>query len=129
MQFDPRPVTTGYPLTLGALKNIAPASISVSPLSTVVPFSQALTLSFAPGSFGGKTTVSFGIDRDETSVGGAGNAMELLAGGTISGSVNGPGNIAIPFSAPLQVRQAGKGFSPLDGFGLIDALAAVQALP
>lgn len=27
------------------------------------------------------------------------------------------------------VRQQGKGYSPLDGFGLIDALSAVNAVP
>jgi hypothetical protein len=129
MQFDPRPPTTGFPLTLGTLKNITPGSISFSALSTVAPFSQSLTVAFAAGSFGNKTTVSFGVDRDETGPGSGGNAMELLAGGTISGTVTGPGNVPIPFSATLAPRLSGKGYSPLDGFGLIDALSAVQSLP
>ena len=46
----------------------------------------------------------------------------------ISGGVVGPGSVSLPFSAVFTTRQVGKGYSPLDGFGLIDALSAVNAV-
>jgi Subtilase family len=127
IQFDPRTGGPGQPLVLGMLKNIAAGDIAFSPVSDVPPFSQQLTVSFSPGAFGRKSVVHFGVDRDETSIGAGGNSADLLVGGKISGVVTGPTG-DIPFTGTFgQVLH--KGYSTLEGLGLIDALAAVQSLP
>lgn len=128
MQFDPRAPTVGQPLVLGSLKSLAPADVSFSPLSTVAPFSQQLTISLAPGSFTSASQLRFGVDRDEVATGGGGNSMDLLDGGSISGTVTGPGGESLPFSGRFTTpRQVG--YSPLDGAGLINAYQAVRKLP
>lgn len=126
IQLDPR-VGPGLPVTLGTLKDITAADVSFSALSDVVPFSKTLTVTFAPGSFGRKSVVHFGVDRDEVATGGGGNSADLLVGGTISGVVAGPGG-DIPFTGTFS-QALRKGYSPSEGLGLVDALSAVQALP
>jgi hypothetical protein len=127
MQFDPR-VGAGIPLTIGKLQGLNATDVTFSPLKQAAPFSQQLTMTFAPGSFSRVAALRFGVDSDETSIGAGANAVDLLAGGRISGVVRSPTGDPIPFNA-LVANQTGKGNSWLDGFGLIDALAAVQALP
>ena len=107
--------------------DIAATDVSFSALSDVVPFSKTLTVNFAPGSFGRKSVVHFGVDRDEVATGGGGNSADLLVGGTISGVVAGPGG-DIPFTGTF-TQALRKGYSPAEGLGLIDALSAVQAVP
>lgn len=126
IQLDPR-VGPGLPVTLGTLTEIAATDISFSALSDVVPFSKTLTLSFAPGSFTRKSSVHFGVDRDEVATGGGGNSADLVVGGTISGVVAGPGG-DIPFTGTF-THALRKGYSTAEGLGLVDALSAVQALP
>ncbi|MBB4845876.1 hypothetical protein HNP55_004430 [Paucibacter oligotrophus] len=129
MLFDPRAATTGYPLTLGALKNISAGQISFSRAGVLANTQfDKLTVNFTAGAFGNKSSMGFGVDRDERATGGGGNAADLLAGATVSGVVAVPGGGTIPFSTTLKPRQFAKGFSPLDGFGLIDALSAVNAV-
>lgn len=129
MLFDPRAATTGYPLTLGALKNISAGQISFTRAGVLANTQfDKLTVNFTAGSFGNKSSMGFGVDRDERATGGGGNAPELLAGATVSGVVVVPGGSTIPFSTSFKPRLVGKGFSPLDGFGLIDALSAVNAV-
>lgn len=126
--FDPRAITTGFPLTLGALKNIAPAQVSFVKAGVLANTQfDRLTLNFAGDAFGNKSSVGFGVDRDETASGGGGNAAELLIGGTVTGMVKVPGGALIPFSTSFQPRAFGKGYSALDGYGLVDALSAVNA--
>lgn len=129
MLVDRRAVTTGFPLTLGTLKNLTPAQVSFvqgGPLPNT-QFAQ-LTMNFAVGAFGNKSSLAFGVDRDERASGGGGNAAELMAGATVTGTVIAPGNISTPFTTTMTLRQVAKGYSPLDGFGLIDALSAVHAV-
>ncbi|RQO61911.1 hypothetical protein DBR47_07280 [Paucibacter sp. KBW04] len=129
MLFDPRAATTGYPLTLGALKNITAGQISFTRAGVLANTQfDKLTLNFTAGAFGNKSSVGFGVDRDERATGGGGNAADLLAGATVSGVVVVPGGSTIPFSTTFKPRLFAKGFSPLDGFGLIDALSAVNAV-
>jgi len=126
IQLDPR-VGPGQPVVLGTLKDISATDVSFSALSDVVPFSKTLTVNFAPGSFGRKSVVHFGVDRDEVATGGGGNSADLLVGGTISGVIAGPGG-DIPFTGTFsQVLHHGQ--STMEGMGLIDALSAVQSLP
>ncbi|HSI59739.1 MAG TPA: S8 family serine peptidase, partial [Ideonella sp.] len=120
LQFDPRG-DVGFPFVVGPLKNLAYSDISSSPLNGAAPFSQQLTISFAPGAFGSSSQMSFGVDRDEVATSAGGGSMDLLAGGTISGSVVDASGKAHAFSAPFKTGSVGKGFTGLDGYGLIDA--------
>jgi hypothetical protein len=126
LHFDPR-ADVGFPFTLGRLNRISAADITASPLAVAAPFSQQLTVSFAPGSFGRRSVVRFGVDRDESATGGGGGSMELMEGGTISGTVRGPSG-PVAFSGTFQVPRT-KGYSELTGYGLIDAIRALDATP
>jgi hypothetical protein len=102
---------------------------------------KQLDLSFLPGTFGSGDLLSFGVDRDESDVwgpGGAagGNNADLLGGGVLipSGKLV-PGGARFfgkfeggaPFSGEF-VNLIGNGYSPLDGYGFINAEAAVKAV-
>ena len=128
MLFDSRDATTGLPITLGALKGIRSSSISFTPDTTTRAQFPQLTVSFAPGTFKSRSSVSFGVDRDEAASGGGGNASELLIGGTVTGTIVLRNGSTQNFSTTFQPRAFGKGWSPLDGYGLIDALGAVNAV-
>ncbi len=128
LQFDPRAVV-GFPATLGVLNGLSPADITFSPLNQVAPFSQTLTLSFAPGSFTRGESMSFGVDRDEVALSAAGNSMDLLPGGKITGMVKTPSGGSVPFEAPFESKRFGNLFQVQTGWGLIDALKAVQNAP
>lgn len=126
--FDSRDPTTGLPITLGTLQAIRSSAITFNPPTTTRAQFPALTVSFAAGAFKPRSVVSFGVDRDETATGGGGNAAELLTGGTVSGTIVLRNGTTQAFSTTFQPRSFGKGWSPLDGYGLIDALDAVNAL-
>jgi hypothetical protein len=112
---------TGFPFTLGRLTGISPSSISTN-IRAEDSNIEAITLFFMSNSFTGGTSVSFGIDRDILGDG-AGNGADLLQGAFISAHTkkNGmSGTFANAF---------GTGFTIVDGFGLIDAVKAAQAIP
>jgi subtilisin family serine protease len=83
--------------------------------------STILTLTFTglqPGA-----TVQFGIGREQRSTRSDGLSADLLAGATLTATLEGPaGTLNGSF-----VNQLGTGYMPVDGFGLIDALKAVRA--
>jgi hypothetical protein len=100
---------------------------------------KQLNLAFQPGAFASGDLLSFGVDRDESDVtgpGGAagGNSADLLGGGVLipSGKLV-PGGARffgrfegnVPFSGEF-VNLIGRGYSPLDGYGFINAEAAVN---
>jgi hypothetical protein len=102
---------------------------------------KQLDLSFAPGSFRSGDLLSFGVDRDQTDVtgpGGAagGNSADLLGGGVLipSGTLV-PGGASFfgsfeggfPFRGEFH-NLIGRGYSQLDGYGFINAEAAVKAV-
>lgn len=134
--FDTRPVA-GYPFTLGTLVNLSPADIVatfLTPISTAGQF-RGLNLRFAAGSFAGGDSLGFGVDRDEALTGAGGGSASLLGPGVLipSGAVVGG---AATFSGQLEdgttffgtfTNRIGSGYSPLDGFGFINAEAAVSA--
>lgn len=72
--------------------------------------------------------ISFGIDRDIARTGGGGNSADLLARAKITAQ------ILPPLAAkPVTVKGAftnniGTGWSPADGFGLINADAALISI-
>jgi len=102
---------------------------------------KQLDMSFLPGTFASGDLLSFGVDRDESDVwgpGGAagGNSADLLGGGVLipSGKIV-PGGARFfgkfaggnPFSGEF-VNFIGSGYSQLDGYGFINAEAAVKAV-
>jgi hypothetical protein len=68
LKFDST-VATGFPFTLGKLKNISAGSITSNAPANKEKFSS-VTLYFKSGSFTGASSVSFGLDRDYIGDGG-----------------------------------------------------------
>jgi hypothetical protein len=119
LKFDTT-AATGFPLTLGRLVNISPSDIIVSapPETETLP---SITLTFLNGAFRNGTSITFGIDRDFIGDGG-GNTGDYLEGGVVSATTN------INNLKGVFVNTYGFGFSEADGFGLIDAVQAVQSV-
>jgi hypothetical protein len=143
--FDPN-AGTGFPLTLGNLNGVPPSAISSAfsmpapPPASSTQY-QKLTISIATGAMGSGDSLHFGVDRDEADAFGpngavGGNSADLLGNGvripqrTIAqGAVT--VNATLSDGTTLQgkfVNKIGHGYSPLDGFGFINAQAAVQAV-
>jgi hypothetical protein len=147
--FDERSTPTpapGQPFVVGRTVGLAPTDIT-STLSLpadppgVAGQSKQLNLSFRAGSFGSGDLLSFGIDRDETDVAGpggaaGGNSADLLGGGVLIPS----GQILLggaSFFGSYEGGSAfkgtffnliGRGYSQLDGYGFINAEAAVKSI-
>ena len=146
--FDPdSPSTSGSPFTVGsASPGIDPGTVTATfakraPAPAVAGQFREMTVHFAPGSLTAGRSVSFGVDRDEvmSAFGDSqqGNSADLLSDGQstpadklLRGSV--------AFEATLSngrkikgefANRVGSGFTPLDGFGLLDAVRAVGAPP
>jgi hypothetical protein len=111
----------GFPFTLGQLQGISASSISTN-IRTEDDNIASITLFFAKNSFTAGTSVSFGIDRDFIGDG-AGNGADLLQGAELSAQTKKNG------MSGTFVNAFGKGATIVDGFGLIDALNAAQAIP
>ncbi len=103
---------------------------------------KQLDLAFASGAFRGGDRLAFGMDRDEADAAGpvngavGGNSADLLGGGVlIPSGVIAPGGASffgtfqggIPFQGRF-FNLIGKGYSQLDGFGFVNAEAAVNAV-
>lgn len=134
--FDARNVEKGgYPFTLGTLVGLTENDVKPTFSSTVeLGRYRQLTLSFPTGgSFAGGDSIGFGVDRDEIAILAGGGSASLLGGGVLlpSGTIVGGG---ASFSGTLEdgtafsgvfTNRIGKGYSRLDGFGFINAEAAV----
>ena len=126
---------------LDAADITAAFSIPADPPAVAGQWKQ-LDLAFAPGSFRSGDRLAFGVDRDEQDQAGTlngaagGNSADLLGPtvripeGTIaSGAAEFFGTFQ--GGAPFQGRffnLIGKGYSQLDGFGFVNAEAAVKAV-
>jgi hypothetical protein len=112
---------TGFPFTLGKLQGISASSIrtNVPPEDSDI---RSITLFFGKKTFTGATSVSFGIDRDFIGDGG-GNGADLMQNAKFFATTNKSG-----LSGTIE-NAFGVGYTILDGFGLIDAVKAVQAVP
>jgi hypothetical protein len=136
----------GQPFVVGRTEGLSPLdvqatfSLPADPPGLAGQWKQ-LDLSFLPGKFASGDLLSFGVDRDESDVtgpGGAagGNSADLLGGGVLipSGKFV-PGGArffgkfegGFPFSGEF-LNLIGSGYSPLDGYGFINAEAAVKAV-
>ncbi|UFP93708.1 S8 family peptidase [Gloeobacter morelensis] len=114
--FDPS-ASGGFPLTTGTRTGATlPAITSAGPSAPTA----TLTLTFT--SFNSGDTLNFGIDRD-LATGGFGNSADALAGATFT-ATTATGTLSGTF-----VNTIGGGYTPFDGFGLVDAQAAADSLP
>jgi hypothetical protein len=135
----------GQPFVIGRTVGLTPSDVSASFSMPADPPGVAgqwkqLDLTFGAGAFRSGDLLSFGVDRDEaqTAAGAAagGNSADLLGGGVLipSGQVV-PGGAR--FSGTFQggarfqgefFNLIGKGYSQLDGYGFVNAQAAVKAV-
>jgi hypothetical protein len=147
--FDQRttpPPPPGQPFVIGRTVGVSPGDVTSSfsmPADApgVAGQWKQLDLSFLAGSFGSGDLLSFGVDRDEADAAGpvagaaGGNSADLLGGGVLipSGQVV-PGGAHFfgtyeggkTFSGEF-FNLIGNGYSQLDGFGFVNAEAAVEA--
>jgi hypothetical protein len=147
--FDERaapPPPPGQPFVVGrtegltALDVTATFSLPADPPGVAGQWKQ-LNLSFLPGTFGSGDLLSFGVDRDQTDVAGpggaaGGNSADLLGGGVLipsgrlvpgGASFFGTFEGASPFRGEF-FNIIGRGYSQLDGYGFINAEAAVRSV-
>lgn len=143
--FDPNE-GQGFPFTLGNVNGVPRSAVTTQftdPVpSTIGPTQyRRLTLSITAGAMTNGDVLKFGVDRDEAdafrplgAVGGNSadlfGAEVLLPQGTIA---QGGATFSIKLSdgSALQgvyLNNIGEGYSPLDGFGFVNAQAAVQAV-
>lgn len=135
----------GQPFIIGSADGLTPADVTPTftvpaDLPGLAGQWKKLTLDFAPGTFGWGDSLGFGVDRDEADVAGpggaaGGNSADLLGAGVlIPQGTLAPGGATFTgtlengdvFSGKI-VNQIGDGYSRLDGFGFINAEAAVKA--
>lgn len=136
----------GFPFTLGHNEGVPHSAITAAfaapaPAPAEPNRYGELTLSIAPGAMSGGDVIRFGVDRDEVDAFGplgavGGNSADLLGAGVLipEGTIAQGG---ATFSATLSdgtkldgvfENAIGHGYSPLDGFGFVNAQAAVEAV-
>ncbi len=142
--FDNRAPTLGFPFTLGVLKGVRTSDISSMLTNPAPPPAIAgnhfytLTINIAPGALTSREGFNFGIDRDEADAFGpngtvGGNSADLLGAnvlipeGTVApGGMTFSGMTSNGAFSGLFRNKIGEGYSVLDGFGFINAEAAVN---
>jgi hypothetical protein len=142
---EPAPAP-GQPFIVGRTEELTPLDVLASFSMPADPPGVAgqwkqLDLSFLPGRFGSGDSLSFGVDRDETDVAGpggaaGGNSADLLGGGVLIPSgrfVPGGARFFGTFQGGFRFsgefnNLIGHGYSQLDGYGFINAEAAVKAV-
>jgi Subtilase family len=112
---------TNPPPTIGTTGGIAPSDVSF----VTGPASPLLTLKFTPGKFVSEASVSFTIDQDNALTKVGGGLSDFLAGGTKFRASFGPTTDTVIGAFQSEI---GFGFNQADGFGLVDALGAVQLI-
>jgi hypothetical protein len=147
--FDERatpPAPPGQPFVVGRTVGLNPSDVTgafsmpADPPGVAGQWNQ-LNVSFLPGTFGSGDLISFGVDRDEADAAGSaaavgGNSADLLGGGVLIPSgrfVPGGARFFGTYEGGNAFRGEffnviGKGYSQLDGFGFINAEAAVKAV-
>ena len=108
--------SSGFPFTVSS----NPGGVSIS--KSLSPDNRILTLTFG-STFHPGQTISFGIDRDLSAISAGGNSADLLAGADIKATVNSSTILLGAFA-----NQLGTGFTFADGYGLVNAQAAVESV-
>ncbi len=139
----------GLPFVLGNLTGLAASDIvatnppaSQAPAPSLAGHFYQMTLTFTDNAFTGGKSFTFNSDRDEqrnasltspATVGGNSadlwGANVLIPAGTIApggATISGTMQDGTPFSGTF-LNRIGAGYSPLDGYGFINAQAAVAA--
>ncbi len=149
LAFDTRPAASGgLPFTLGTLTGLASTDITPTfsvqpPAPSVAGQFSVLTLAFTPDSFSGGRGFTFNVDRDEqttssltagATAGGNsadlwGRNVSLPSGDLAAGGVTVTGTMkdGTTFSGVF-VNNVGAGYSPLDGYGFINAQVATARI-
>ena len=144
--FDPAaPEASGFPFTVGDVSaGIDPGTVTATfakpaPAPAVDGQFSEMTIHFAPGSLTAGRFVNFGVDRDEvlSAFGDSeeGNSADLLSDGVktpedkvVKGRVRFEATLSTGRTIKGEFRnRVGFGFTPLDGFGFLDAVRAVGA--
>ena len=107
---------TGFPMKIGASSDGVQATSSVSGTGSTIA-----TVNFTGLNAGG--FVQFGIGRTQRSTRSNGYSADLLAGAKVTVTLANP---AATFTGTL-ANQTGTGFASVDGWGLVDAVKALQA--
>ncbi|HEY0681333.1 MAG TPA: S8 family serine peptidase [Steroidobacter sp.] len=136
-----QPFVVGRTVGLSASDVTATFSLPADPPGVVPGQWKQLDLAFGAGSFRSGDLLSFGVDRDEADVAGpngaaGGNSADLLGDGVLIpsgeiarggadffGTYEGGGGFRGEF-----FNLIGRGYSRLDGYGFINAEAAVKAV-
>ncbi len=144
--FDERP-TVGQPFVVGRTLGLSTTDVTnVFTLPADAPGVagqwKQLNLSFLAGAFSSGDVLSFGVDRDEADGAGpvtgaaGGNSADLLGGGVLipsgqfvpgGASFFGAYEGGVTFQGEF-FNAIGRGYSQLDGFGFINAEAAVNSV-
>jgi hypothetical protein len=148
MVFDVRAIgSSGLPVTFGQMTGITAGDITTgigaqAPAPATTNQSHILNLNFAPGTFANGDSFGFNVDRDELRIFALpdlgfgpqiGNSGDLFGAnvsipqGTINaGGVTVSGTMAdgTAFTGTF-VNKIGRGYSPLTGYGFLDAQRAV----
>ncbi|MEO7166699.1 MAG: S8 family serine peptidase [Chthoniobacterales bacterium] len=141
--FDNRAPTLGFPFTVGGTRGVSSSDITgtlsnqAPPPAIVGNHFYTLTVDIASGQLTGGDGFRFGVDRDEADAFGpngtvGGNSADLLGANVlIPEGTLAPGGMTFsgttsngPFSGIFRNR-IGAGYSVLDGYGFINAEAAV----
>lgn len=142
--FDNRAPTLGFPFTLGALRGVMSSDITgtlsnqAPPPALVGNHFYTLTMDIAPGALTRREGYNFGVDRDEADAFGpngtvGGNSADLLGAnvlipeGTLApGGMTFSGMTSAGAFSGVFVNRIGRGYTVLDGYGFINAEAAVN---
>jgi hypothetical protein len=126
--FDTKPKD----FVVGALNGLKASDASIEPASTAT---QAFTLKFKKGVFTNGASISFTVGQNEIgtfkgltqSESGVGvDALDLVDGATFTAQVS--GNSSQTVNSAFTTGPATHTYQQGDGFGLIDAISAVQAV-
>lgn len=145
--FDNRALASnGVPFSLGALNGLTAGNITATlgataPAPAVAGQSFTLGLGFAAGSFSNGKSFGFNIDRDELVISALGSGLPAAGGNSadlfganvsIPEGVINPGGVTVTVTMAdastatgTFVNNIGRGYSPLTGYGFLNAQAAV----
>ena len=125
-EFDPT-AASGFPFKVSKPDGtVKPGKVTAALNGSDPAHPGKLTLSFAAGALKSGGTLAFGIDRDLVATHAGGNSADLLARAKVKVQVLDKG-----VTSTLQgrlVNKIGTGDSPVVGYGLIDAAAALAQL-